>query len=150
MWGCRCYLCTHRCICAECSFLLPGSFSPVNPVLSYFVGTECCAHRAAIKPLSTCGHKEIKTRTDSIVIYCMMYHYCWIKHHKVSRNQPVSVNSVCLWFLFSFCRFDWVSRSWACCRFIIWSYGSYCLSCCKIIYKQVSGTYVHAGIKIDG
>lgn len=66
MLGCMCYLYTHRCIYAECSFSLPGIFSPVNPMLSYFVETECvcvssCAHRAVTTPLSTCGREEIKT-----------------------------------------------------------------------------------------
>lgn len=37
-----CYLCIPRCIYAEFTldFTLPAGFSPVNPVLSYFVETE--------------------------------------------------------------------------------------------------------------
>ena len=39
--------------------MLPGGFSPVNPVAFYFVETE--SHTAATNPLSTCGGMEIKT-----------------------------------------------------------------------------------------
>lgn len=39
-------------------FSYARSFSPVNPVFSYFVQTEC--HRAESKPLSACGGEQMK------------------------------------------------------------------------------------------